>query len=99
MFDKLLPSEADWDAESPPELEFLFEARVKLHLPAMDVGSMSDGNRVIFFVKGGTFEGPELRGRVVPDSGADWIRIRPDGTGMMDVRFCLETHDNALLYL
>ena len=99
MFDKLLLNEADWDAESPPELEFLFEARVKLHLPAMDVGSMSDGNRVIFFVRGGTFDGPELRGRVVPDSGADWIRIRPDGTGMMDVRFCLETHDNALLYL
>jgi hypothetical protein len=60
---------------------------------------MSDGDRVIFMVKEGTFEGPHLRGHLVPDSGADWIRIRPDGTGMLDVRFCLETHDNALLYL
>ena len=41
------------------------------------------GNRVIFQVKGGTFEGPHLRGRVVPDSGADWVRIRPDGTGVL----------------
>ena len=88
-----------WDAEAAPELEFLFEARVKLHLPPLNAGEMSDGNRVIFLVKEGTFEGPRLKGRVVEDSGADWIRIRPDGSGVLDVRFCLETHDNALLYV
>ena len=98
MLDSLRYSEDEWDADAPPDLEFLFEARVQLHLPPMDVGSMSDGQRVIFLVKGGTFEGPLLRGRVVPDAGADWIRIRPDGSGMLDVRFCLETHDGALLY-
>lgn len=99
MLDSLKTAAADWDAEAPPELEFLFEARVKLHLPAMDVGAMSDGQRMIYLIKGGTFEGPHLSGRVVPDGGADWIRIRPDGSGILDVRFCLETHDNALLYL
>ena len=88
-----------WDAEAAPDLEFLFEARVKLHLPPINIGEMSGGSRVIFMVKEGTFDGPLLKGRVVPDSGADWIRIRPDGTGMLDVRFCLETHDNALLYV
>ncbi len=95
----LTPSAAGWDADSPPDLEFLFEARVKLHLPAMDVGAMSDGQRVIYLIKGGTFEGPRLRGRVVPDAGGDWIRIRPDGAGLLDVRFCLETHDKALIYV
>lgn len=99
MLDSLKPSAAGWDANSPPDLEFLFEARVKLHLPALDVGPTPDGQRVIFFIKGGTFEGPHLRGRVVLDAGADWVRIRPDGTGVLDVRFCLETHDNAMLYL
>ena len=99
MLDRLKYSPDRWDAESPPDLEFLFEARVQLHLPPMDHGAMADGQRVVFLVKGGTFEGPDLRGRVVPDAGADWIRIRPDGTGMLDVRFSLETHDNALLYL
>ena len=99
MLDSLKRNEADWDAGSPPALEFLFEARVKLHLPAMDVGEMTDGSRVIFLVKDGAFEGPHLRGRVVPDSGADWIRIRPDGVGVLDVRFCLETHDDALQYV
>ena len=99
MLDSLKSNEADWDADSPPGLEFLFEARVQLHLPPMDVGPTPDGNRAIFLVKGGTFKGPRLHGRVVPDSGADWVRIRPDGSGVLDVRFCLETHDHALLYL
>ncbi|MDJ0919570.1 MAG: DUF3237 domain-containing protein [Henriciella sp.] len=98
MLDILNSNKTNWDADSPPGLEFLFEARVNLHIPAMDVGPTPDGNRIIFFVKDGTFEGPHLSGRVVPNSGADWISIRPDGTGVLDVRFCLETHDNALIY-
>ena len=88
-----------WNADAPPALTFLTEARVQLHLPPMDVGAMSDGQRVIFHVKGGVFDGPHLRGTVVPDAGADWIRIRPDGVGMLDVRFALETHDGALIYV
>jgi Protein of unknown function (DUF3237) len=99
MHEILKSSAAGWDANSPPELQFLFEARVKLHLPVMDVGPAPEGQRVIFFIKGGEFEGPHLRGRVVPNSGADWVRIRPDGSAHLDVRFCLETHDNAMLYL
>ena len=99
MLDSLRYSAAEWDPETPPDLEFLFEARVELHLPPMNVGSLADGQRAIFLIKGGTFEGPQLRGRVVPDAGADWVRIRPDGSGLLDVRFCLETHDKALLYL
>lgn len=99
MLEVLKSTEATWDAEAPPGLEFLFEARVKLHLPPMDIGSTPTGNRIIYFVKGGTFEGPHLKGHVVPDSGADWIRVRSDGTGELDVRFCLETHDNALIYV
>ncbi|MEM9355003.1 MAG: DUF3237 domain-containing protein [Pseudomonadota bacterium] len=99
MLDSLKRSAAGWDANSPPELAFLFEARVTLHLPATDVGQTSEGHRMIFFIKGGTFDGPRLRGRVIPDAGADWVRIRPDGTGVLDVRFCLETHDKALVYV
>jgi hypothetical protein len=99
MLAALRNTAADWDADSPPGLEFLFEARVQLHLPALDMGPMPAGNRVIFLVKGGSFTGPHLSGRVVPDAGADWIHIRPDGSGVLDVRFCLETHDGALIYV
>lgn len=83
----------------PPDLAFLFEARVQLHLPPLDVGPTLDGHRAIYFVKGGVFEGPALRGTVVPDGGADWVRVRPDGSSHLDVRFCLQTDDGAILYL
>ena len=88
-------------AKAPAEVdfEFLFEARVKLELPAMQIGAGPEGYRVVYVVKGGTFAGPRMSGRVVPNSGADWVRIRPDGSSHLDVRFCLETHDGALLYV
>lgn len=98
MLDSLRYNESNWDADATPDLEFLFEARVKLHLPPLDHGALSDGQRVVYLIKGGTFEGPLLQGRVIPDAGADWIRIRPDGTALLDVRFSLETHDGALIY-
>lgn len=79
------------------ETEFLFEARVKLEL--IDIGRGPEGHRTIHVVKGGRFEGPRLNGDVVPDSGADWVRERPDGSFHLDVRFCLRTDDGALLYL
>lgn len=87
------------DPERAPDLEFLFEARVRLLLPALDVGQGPEGRRAIYLVAGGIFEGPHLRGTVVPDSGADWVRVRPDGSSHLDVRFCLQTHDGATLYL
>ena len=48
----------------------------------------------IFPVRGGTFEGPRMRGRVLP-GGADWVTWRADGTMIIDVRTSLETHDGA----
>lgn len=81
------------------ETEFLFEIRVKLDPTTIDVGPGPEGHRTIYLVKGGRFEGPKLSGDVVPDSGADWVRARPDGGFHLDVRFCLKTDDGALLYL
>lgn len=79
------------------ETEFLFEARVKLH-PPLDLGNSPEGRRIIYFVKGGAFDGPILRGRVVANGGADWIRMRADNSSHLDVRFCLETNDKAIIY-
>lgn len=88
-----------WDAEAPPELVFLTEARVQLQLPPTTTGAGPSGQRLIFNVTGGTFDGPHLRGRVTEDAGADWVNIRADGVGDLDVRFTWETHDNALIYV
>ena len=61
------------------------------------VGNTPQGMRVIGNLAGGTFEGPRLRGRVLP-SGGDWGLFRPDATLSVDARCCLETDDGALIY-
>jgi len=60
------------------------------------VGATPNGNRRIGLVAGGTFEGPRLRGTVLP-GGADWIIGRPDGSTMLDVRIVLQTDDGAAI--
>ena len=81
-----------------PETEFLFEARVKLW-PPLNVGPGPEGHRVIFFVKEGIVTGPRLTGIVIPNSGADWVRRRADGSSHLDVRFCWRTNDDAVIYV
>lgn len=56
------------------------------------------GSRRVIPITGGSFEGPELKGKVL-DVGADWIKARPDGTSDLDVRVTLETDDGALIYM
>lgn len=80
------------------ETEFLFEARIALAEP-MHVGQTPEGYRMIVNVAGGRFEGPKLKGEVVPMSGADWSRIRADGSGALDVRMCFRTDDGVLIYV
>jgi hypothetical protein len=62
------------------------------------VGQTPNGNRRIGLVAGGTFEGPKLRGIVLP-GGADWIIARPDGVTTLDVRIVLQTDDGAAIAL
>jgi hypothetical protein len=57
------------------ETEFAFEARVSVQTPLV-VGKSSHGLRRIVPITGGTFEGPNIRGRVVP-GGADWQFCAP----------------------
>jgi hypothetical protein len=78
--------------------EFLFEARIQVQ-PPMDVRQGPDGHRLIFMFKSGHFEGPKLRGEVIPMSGGDWSRIRADGSGAIDVRLCLKTDDGAIILM
>ena len=80
------------------ETEFLFEARIPLE-PPMHIGQTPEGYRMIVNVGAGRFEGPRLRGEVIPMSGADWSRIRADGSGALDVRMCIRTHDGAMIYV
>ncbi len=78
------------------QTEFLVEVSVDLEEP-QNVGATPHGNRQIYGVKGGTFEGPKLKGEVLP-GGGDWLLLRPDGAGELDVRGTLRTDDGHLIY-
>ena len=78
------------------KLDFLMTVEAELREPQM-VGRGPYGTRQIFDVVGGSFEGPRLRGRVLP-SGADWLLVGDDGIGRLDVRATLETEDGAFIY-
>jgi hypothetical protein len=53
------------------------------------------GDRTVFDVEGGTFEGPRLSGRVLA-TGGDWL-IRTATASHLNVRLVLETHDGVTL--
>jgi hypothetical protein len=61
------------------------------------IGNGPKGLREIAPVTGGSFEGPEKMGKVLP-FGADWLVTRSDGAWELDIRITLETDDGELIY-
>jgi len=67
-------------------------------LGAQKIGQVPHGTRATAPVTGGQFEGPRLRGKVLP-GGGDWTLLRGDGVLELDLRITLETDDGALIHL
>src|SRR5207247_7567609 len=65
----------------------------------LDPGDGSQGHRRIIPLTGGTFTGPDLKGKLVPGVSADWQIVLQDGTTLGDIRYTLQTDDGALLYV
>lgn len=80
-----------------PQLEFLFEVSIEIASPYA-IGENPHGNRQIIPVTGGSFEGPRLKGKILP-CGGDWLLVRSDGVAELDVRETWQTEDGALLYV
>jgi hypothetical protein len=82
-----------------PKLEFLGRWSVDLTAPVWELGQTSDlGQRRIFPITGGTFTGPNFKGKIL-NNGADWQIVTKDGLSIIDTRYLLETDDGALVYL
>ncbi|TAJ21740.1 MAG: DUF3237 domain-containing protein [Dehalococcoidia bacterium] len=64
----------------------------------MQVGNGGRGKRTVAPAASGTFEGPHLRGEVVPP-WPDYITERGDGVIEHEIRAVLRTHDGALIYM
>ena len=69
-----------------------------LAAPPQKIGAIPHGMRSIVPVTGGDFEGPRLRGKVMP-GGGDWLLLRSDAVLELDLRITLETDDRALIHM
>jgi hypothetical protein len=62
----------------------------------MTMGGGPLGGRRVVAITGGTFEGPQLQGAIVP-GGADWQIVRADGVLDIDACYALRTDGGALI--
>src|SRR3954447_9908818 len=72
-----------------------------LHVAVVDtqrIGAVPHGARVTALIAGGQFDGPRLRGTVLP-GGGDWTLLRGDGVLELDLRITLQTDDGALIHM
>jgi hypothetical protein len=81
-----------------PRLTLAYRLEAVLGEP-LELGEVSQGHRRIVPQIGGTFDGPDLKGKLVPGVSADWQIVLPDGTALGDIRYTLQTDDGALLYV
>jgi hypothetical protein len=75
--------------------EFIFTFSVGV-TRAHDLGPTPFGVRHIDMLGAGTFEGPDIKGKVLP-GGIDCKLLRGDGVAMPNVRLVFETDDGTLI--
>lgn len=95
-----LTSSISEGVESPaaPELEFVVQLHVTIG-QAYSVGKTTHGTRTIIPITGGTFEGPNIKGEVLP-GGADY-QISDANTGHTEVEaiYCIRTDDEVTVHV
>src|SRR5437870_13562194 len=64
--------------------------------PVHEIGSTPEGTLTIFPVTGGSFEGEQLRGKVLA-GGGDWVTARSNGMMTLDLRIAPEADDGSLI--
>jgi hypothetical protein len=83
--------------EDIPLAQFAFEARVLLE-PTREIGRTPLGIRRRVAIIGGTFEGPRIRGRIVP-GGADWQLQRADNYTVIEADYMMEAEDGTQIHV
>lgn len=84
---------------SPPRLDFVYEAKVKLGEFKMMGGVYADKHeRGTLQLLGGVFDGPGLRGTILP-STKDWPIFYGNGVRSTDVNYVFLTDDGVHLFV
>ncbi|MCP5146190.1 MAG: DUF3237 domain-containing protein [Gammaproteobacteria bacterium] len=82
-----------------PRLEFAMEVTLEF-TRVQNIEDMPQGfGRGAVYLDGGSFQGPKLRGRAVPDSGGDYAMFRPDDVLSFDARYLLEEDDGTMIVI
>lgn len=96
-----MPNDSDTQVFEPPKprLEYLGRWTVDLVAPVWELGQTSDlGSRRIIPITGGSFEGPDFRGKIL-NNGADWQIVTKGGVAIIDTRYLLQTDEGEYVYL
>ena len=78
-----------------PRFEFLMSLAVDVG-DVVSMGAGPLGERRVVGIVGGTFDGPGLRGEVLP-GGADWQIVRGDGVLDLDARYALKEQAGGVI--
>jgi hypothetical protein len=81
-----------------PEIKTEFLFAIALEVQVFNLGDTPYGSRRIARFGVGSFEGPKLKGTVLP-GGAGWMLMRRDDVLEIDVRVTLETDDKQQIYM
>jgi len=80
----------------PVQLEHICSFWATVTQPEV-IGPLAEGVRLNVYVTAGEVSGPKLNGRLRP-VGGDWLFLRHDGIGILDVRATMELDGGALVY-
>ena len=98
-FTDTTPFEPPFSQLDNPRLEFAMEVRLTFPEVYTMAPHPFGGMRSAVLVEGGTFEGPNLKGRAIPGSGGDYAYFRPDDVAVFDARYLLEEEDGTIILL
>src|SRR5436309_7554571 len=90
-------ADASHQEVSMTEINTRFLFTLALEIQVSSLGDTPYGRRRMFHFDGGSFDGPKLKGKVLPGGGG-WSLIRRDDVMEVDARLILETNDNHQIY-
>lgn len=81
------------------ELVHVFDVRIDFHQRLVFEPLPGGGRQAYTSVKSGLVYGPQLNGKVLDYSGADWPIVRTDGVVELNAHYVLEADDGAQIYI